>query len=139
VPHTPRANFIATAAGPFVNVLICVVCALGLAAGGFVPNLNPIANPYVGEMHNVRDGRDYTSPYGMKVYKPGTAEPMPEQVLYDALSKSQERGFRTWVVWKPETAEATAASMGGDRALARRGRCGCTGRSTSVGCCCCST
>ena len=27
VPHTPRANFISTAAGPAVNVLLCVVCA----------------------------------------------------------------------------------------------------------------
>ncbi|HJZ55159.1 MAG TPA: site-2 protease family protein [Gemmataceae bacterium] len=118
VPHTPRANFIATAAGPLVNVLICIVCALGLASAGFIPSFNPIANPYVGEMHNVRDGKDYTSPYGLKVYKQGTAEPMPEQAIYDALSKSQERGFRTWVVWKPETAEATATSLGADRALA---------------------
>jgi len=28
VPHTPRANFIATAAGPAVNVLICIVSGL---------------------------------------------------------------------------------------------------------------
>jgi Zn-dependent protease len=28
VPHTPRANFLTTAAGPAVNLLLCVVCAL---------------------------------------------------------------------------------------------------------------
>jgi Zn-dependent protease len=28
VPHTPRANFIATVAGPAVNVVFCIVCGL---------------------------------------------------------------------------------------------------------------
>ena len=30
VPHTPRANFISTAAGPAVNLFLCVLCALFL-------------------------------------------------------------------------------------------------------------
>src|SRR5690348_5924836 len=51
VPHTWRANFVATAAGPLVNVVLCVACAVALAAGGFLPNLNPLANPYVSEMY----------------------------------------------------------------------------------------
>ena len=32
VPHTPRANFITTAAGPAVNLVLCVACALLLLA-----------------------------------------------------------------------------------------------------------
>src|SRR3984957_11695745 len=28
VPHTPRANFISTAAGPAVNLFLCVLCTL---------------------------------------------------------------------------------------------------------------
>ena len=28
VPHTPRANFISTAAGPAVNLFLCILCTL---------------------------------------------------------------------------------------------------------------
>src|SRR5262249_8717648 len=42
VPHTPRANFIATAAGPAVNFVLCLVALLGLyLAGPYQPNWNP--------------------------------------------------------------------------------------------------
>ena len=41
VPHTPRANFIATAAGPMVNLLLCLASAGGLAALAIRPPLNP--------------------------------------------------------------------------------------------------
>jgi Zn-dependent protease len=118
VPHTPRANFIATAAGPAVNVVICAACAGGLALGGFLPNANPLANPYVSEMRNYRDGRVYTSPYGLKVYEPGSAEPVAMQKYLDALNKGSETGLRDRVTWKPETADAMAAQMGGERAVA---------------------
>lgn len=118
VPHTPRANFIATAAGPAVNVVICVICAVVLAAGGFLPNANPLSNPYVSEIKNYQDGRVYTSPYGLKVYKPGSAEPVPQQVVLEAIIKSSETGLRDRVTWKPETAEQLAAIMGGERAVA---------------------
>ena len=74
VPHTPRANFIATAAGPGMNLVICGVCAAGLIAGGLLPSLNPFAGPYTAEMHNYQDGRTYTSVYGLKLYKPESAE-----------------------------------------------------------------
>src|SRR5438067_280823 len=50
IPHNPRAHFIVTAAGPMVNVVICVAAAAALSVGGFLPGLNPVANPYVGEM-----------------------------------------------------------------------------------------
>jgi stage IV sporulation protein FB len=41
VPHTPRANFICTAGGPAVNLLLCSACGLALVAAGFWPNLDP--------------------------------------------------------------------------------------------------
>jgi Zn-dependent protease len=116
VPHTPRANFITTAAGPAVNVVICVACTVGLVLGGFLPNANPIANPYVSEMKSLRDGRIHTSEYGLKVYKPGTAELVPEQVVLDELIK--KAGVRDRIAWKPEHADMMAAGMGGERFVA---------------------
>jgi Zn-dependent protease len=43
VPHTPRANFIATICGPLVNVLLCLVAGMYLLSQGLVPPLNPLA------------------------------------------------------------------------------------------------
>jgi len=121
VPHTPRANFIATAAGPAVNVLICVVCAIGLAIGNFLPNLNPLSNPYVSEMYNFGDHRNYTAEYGLKLYEPGTANPMPKvQELIDKAMK-EGSGIRDTVVFRPDTADTiarNAAASGYERALA---------------------
>jgi Zn-dependent protease len=45
VPQTPRANFVMVAAGPAVNLLLCVVCAL-LLAFAVSPSLQPIWNPF---------------------------------------------------------------------------------------------
>src|SRR5262249_14542175 len=56
VPHTPRANFIYTAAGPAVNVLLCLAAVLLLAACGYVPSFNPIADPYSLPLTNWSDG-----------------------------------------------------------------------------------
>lgn len=69
VPHYPKPNFIVAAGGPAVNVIICVACAAGLAIAGFFPNLNPIADPYLSEIHNFHDGRTYTSEYGLRLYQ----------------------------------------------------------------------
>jgi Zn-dependent protease len=41
VPHTPKAHFISTAAGPLVNLLLCVAATAGLAAFNVRPPLNP--------------------------------------------------------------------------------------------------
>jgi Zn-dependent protease len=41
VPHTPRANFIAAAGGPLVNVLLCLSLGLGLTAVAVRPPFNP--------------------------------------------------------------------------------------------------
>jgi hypothetical protein len=83
VPHHWKAHTITAAAGPAVNVVICLLCTFILAAFGFLPNANPLPwknNPYVSEIKNYRDGRVYTSDYDLRLYKPGTAEEvrMPE-------------------------------------------------------------
>ena len=64
VPHNPRANFITTAAGPGMNVLICGLCACGMAAAGYLPSLNPLRDPFRAEVYNYRDKRVETSRYG---------------------------------------------------------------------------
>lgn len=87
VPHRPKALFVMVAAGPAVNVLICLVCAGAIVAGGFVPNLNPVADPHETQMTSTRDGRTYTSPYMVKLYKAGTAEePTTSEVLKKTLA-----------------------------------------------------
>jgi Zn-dependent protease len=64
VPHTPRANFVATAGGPLVNVIICVVCAGALAVDGYVPPLNILESRqlYQPELYNWKKGEN-TRPY----------------------------------------------------------------------------
>jgi stage IV sporulation protein FB len=74
VPHHWKAHTITAVAGPAVNVVLCVFCSLVLLVSGFLPNANPLDNPYVAELKNYRDGRVYTSEYGLMLYKPGTAE-----------------------------------------------------------------
>jgi Zn-dependent protease len=105
VPHTPRANFIATAAGPAMNLVICFVCAVFMALIGFLPSLNPITNPYTAEMVNF-DGRTYTSIYGHKYYKTNTKEEVSLATLQsgeftEGLAKGvYERALApAWVVW----------------------------------------
>src|SRR5438874_1541500 len=121
VPHHPRALFLVTAAGPGVNVLICVAAAVGLVVGGFLPNLNPVAEPFVSRVHNFRDGRDYTSVYGLKLYKAKTAEPVPTpEDLFERVVKEMG-GSRDRVAYPPaynaQIADAVAAH-GVERALA---------------------
>jgi Zn-dependent protease len=80
VPHHWKAHTITAAAGPAVNVILCVICAVVLLVNGLIPALNPVYNPYVSEMRGF-DGRVYTSAYGSNYYKEGTpvrAEPTAE-------------------------------------------------------------
>jgi len=70
VPRNWKAHTFTVAAGPFVNVMICFILAVAIAGAGFVPTLNPIYEPYACEMHNYRDGRTYTSAYGLRLYAP---------------------------------------------------------------------
>jgi Zn-dependent protease len=53
VPHTPRAHFLTAAAGPAVNLLLCLGCALLLAFTvdpALQPPWNPLWYPYRDEM-----------------------------------------------------------------------------------------
>lgn len=121
LPHAPRPHLITAAAGPAVNVAICLGAALALVAGGFLPNANPLSSPYVSEMRNWKDGRDYTSEYGLRTYQRGTTDPTPQQVSMDFAAKLQDGGQRDRLTWKPETAAGVAESIertGGERALA---------------------
>jgi hypothetical protein len=100
-----------------VNVGICVAAAAALAVGGFFPSINPVANPYVSEIHNFRDGRDYTSIYGFKAYKPGTAEQVPYSEAVDKLAKDQS-GLREKNMLRPADAETVAQAASSERAIA---------------------
>ena len=120
VPHHWKAHTITAAAGPAVNVVLCLLCTFVLAAFGFLPNANPLPwsnDPYVSEMKNFRDGRLYTSDYGLRLYRPGSAEEvrMPELAaklgnateLNDALIKTNGAVERakapTALVWVNRT------------------------------------
>lgn len=112
VPQTPRANFIATAAGPGMNFVICLVCAILMAVQGFLPSLNPLKSPYTAEMANF-DGRTYTSIYEYKYYKAGVKDELPISEVTTILKNAPpgESGevlaknnivralAPTWVVW----------------------------------------
>jgi Zn-dependent protease len=115
VPNTPRANWIATAGGPAVNVIICAACATGLAVGGYLPNLSPVAaitGAYKAETKSWRDGRVYTSEYGLKLYVPGTRnDPHPRQPQIDKELKKEGS------VVTRETGDQIAAFYGGERAI----------------------
>src|SRR5262245_20112957 len=55
VPHTPWANFVATVAGPVVNLVLCLVTAAMLAGGGMMPSLNPLAYPFDPVLYSWQD------------------------------------------------------------------------------------
>ncbi len=76
VPHDGRAHALAALGGPAANLLVCMAGSLVLVVVGFLPNLNPLADPYVSEMRNYRDGRLYTSEFAMRLYEPGTPIPV---------------------------------------------------------------
>jgi Zn-dependent protease len=120
VPHNPRALFVTTAAGPGVNVLICVFAAAAMSVGGYLPSLNPVADPFVSKVHNFRDGRDYTSVYGLKLYKQGTAESaFPPDNEFEKLLRSMGGKDRIALppAWCAEIADQLAP-LGIERAVA---------------------
>jgi Zn-dependent protease len=59
VPHTPRANFITTAAGPAVNLVLCLLTCAVLAFGTLIPSFKPWADPYFPVAYNWSDGKWY--------------------------------------------------------------------------------
>lgn len=120
VPHRPGALFVTVAAGPAVNVLICLVCVTAIVASGFVPSLNPLADPHRAELTNYRDGRVYTSPYMVKLYKTGTEKEEPTYKELTEKMKEYEQANKTRLPKPTDTDEfaKAAASMGYDRAVA---------------------
>jgi Zn-dependent protease len=125
-PHNPRAHLITVAAGPTVNLVLCIACGLVMIACGFWPNANPVANPYTAEMRNIATGRTYTSVYGLKLYKPGTLnEPIltPIEIFQKVFREREDWWTRDRYVLSPENAEQMAVQMtsapgGAERALA---------------------
>ncbi len=117
VPHRWKALFVMVAAGPAVNVLICMVCAIGITAGGFSPSLT-FADPHRTELTNYRDGRTYTSPYAVKLYRPGTTEePSYNEVLAKAKEYEKQTGSRLPKPTDTEEYAKAAAEMGYERAV----------------------
>ncbi len=105
-----KAHTVIAAGGPLVNVVLCFAAAVLLAGAGFLPTVNPIANPFVLDVKSYRDhGRLYTSEYVERYYKPGTAEVISSIVVkpgeVSPLGKLAEQvgGERAlapaWVTW----------------------------------------
>jgi Zn-dependent protease len=92
VPLNWRAHVLTAAGGPAVNALICLACTAVLLASGFLPSLNPLADPYVSEMRNYRNDRVYTSEYGLKLYKKGSTE-LVEKVPDNLAEHWKKREF----------------------------------------------
>lgn len=91
---TPRewaAHTVAAVGGSAMNLVFCAACAVLLASSGFLPNLNPVADPYTSETKNFRDGRVYTSAYGLRLYEANTATPAkPTEEMQSKLGKPGE-------------------------------------------------
>ena len=110
VPREWRAHTLMILAGPAVNLGLAILTAGILAGSGFLPTLNPFDNPYLSPMKNYRDGRVYTSEYGLKMYTAGTAELARSDVgkvdenrsraEQEASQHGLERALApTWLVW----------------------------------------
>jgi Zn-dependent protease len=126
IPHNPRALFVTVAAGPAVNVIICIGCGAAILGGGFYPSVNPALDPYGFNLTGVRTERPSTPVTGARYYKPGSSEPLSWKEMavarfeYESKTKSEfpkptdtaeydkalaslglERSpvLPTWVVW----------------------------------------
>ncbi len=114
-PREWRAHTFTAVSGPLTNVAQCVLSAVVLLGFGFIPTLNPLDNPYISPMKNYRDGRVYTSEYGLKLYESGTSTPVngtekahyankPDVARSEAEQAKTDKGFERavaplWLVW----------------------------------------
>ena len=106
VPHNPRAHFITVAAGPGVNVVICLVCAIGMAGAGYLPNLNPLREPVPRRDQQLPDeARTSSSRYGTR--RGGYAEVL--------ASSDLPRDMAEYRHTRRSIAEQLAAKPGCDR------------------------
>jgi len=91
VPRHWKPHTVTALGGPLVNVAICFGAFVILAGAGFLPTVNPLADPYAAEMRNYRDGRVYTSEFGLRLYQPGTNEPVkPTEDMVSKIHKQTE-------------------------------------------------
>ncbi len=111
VPQNWRAHTITAAGGPAVNVALCLLCTAVLAVFGYFPTVNPFENPYTSPMKNFRDGRVYTSEYGMRMYKAGTPEELPqaEEKLRSSITRPDE--LRSAIIKLDGEAERAVAPL----------------------------
>lgn len=120
IPQRWKALFVTVAAGPAVNVLICLACTGALVYGGFYPSLNPLADPHRAEMTNFKDhNRVYTSSSVPRLYKPGTNEqPSFEEVTTKRAEYEKQHGRYSFpkITQRAEYDTAVAA-MGYERAV----------------------
>jgi Zn-dependent protease len=118
VPHRWRALFVTTLAGPAVNVLICIACAVALVSFGFLPSLNPIQDPHYAEVKNFHDKRTYTSVYSTRVYKAGTAEvPTFDEVQKKRAEYEKQHNTRLPKATDRDAYDAAMKEMGFERAV----------------------
>jgi len=115
VPWHPRAHLISAAGGPLANAALCLGIALVLIAAGYWPNLNPLSHPFVAELKNYRDGRVYTSSYGLRLYpseniaieerpwRPEVRDIGLQEFEFIPRAKTEPKMERalapTWIVW----------------------------------------
>ena len=101
VPHTPRANFITTAAGPAVNLILGVTVCLLLATGTLVPSFKPWADPYFPVAYNWSDHAWYGCKLGHDDFHKFTGYKLedgdkyiaPDDVEPAADGRLQQKGF----------------------------------------------
>ncbi|GIW85272.1 MAG: hypothetical protein KatS3mg107_0932 [Gemmataceae bacterium] len=110
VPWNPRAHLISASGGPLANAILCLMIALVILAAGYWPNLDPFSNPFVAELKSYRDGRIYTSQYGLRFYpsESGAMEESPlrpwERGMFHEFEmaprvKMERAVAPTWIVW----------------------------------------
>lgn len=112
VPREWRAHTVMVLSGPAVNLIIAVLAAAVLAGSGFFPTANPFDGPYISPMKNYKDGRVYTSEYGLRLYEQGSSVPTagtegdkrygkPEDMkaLAEAHPELERAVAPLWLVW----------------------------------------
>jgi Zn-dependent protease len=123
VPNTPRANFIASAAGPVTNLLLCLATGLLLASYSFRPTLNPWsadADPLAPRLYKWTEGMSYGHSYHpgdpKKFTKPDGSEVQRSEVEeLPAAKDAPKEAPRSFVLKddtkvKVQTEEATLLS-----------------------------
>jgi Zn-dependent protease len=95
VPQTPRATFLSTAAGPAVNLGLCLVACALLAPMAMLPSFNPLDNPYVPHLYNWSEGAWV-----------GSKESRGDLFKFSAYKRGEE-----WVSANPKPADAEGLEL----------------------------